>query len=63
LGQQAVRQVSGKVVLDWVDFESQKSVASQGCQIFLAATYQNEKKYMPNDYIMYQMAVNYTQWP
>jgi hypothetical protein len=41
----------------------------QGCQIFLAAKYQNQKKYtkqpqnVPNGHKIYQLAINYTEWP
>jgi choline/glycine/proline betaine transport protein len=32
-------------------------------RFFLVQTYQNGKKYIPNDLKLYQKAVNYTKWP
>jgi hypothetical protein len=42
-------------------------LANQGCQIFLATTYQNGNKYtkqpenVPNGHKLYQIAVKYTK--
>jgi hypothetical protein len=40
----------------------QEKHRNQGCQMFLATTYQNGKN-IPNDQKMNQMAIKYTKWP
>jgi hypothetical protein len=48
-------------MLGWLQ-HAKRTQANQGCQIFLATTYQNGKS-IPNNHKKYQMATKYTKWP
>jgi hypothetical protein len=41
---------------------SQEDALMQGCQIFIGTTYQNRKN-IPNDQKLYEIATKYTKWP